>query len=230
MGILYLVSTPIGNLRDITLRALEILAEVDIIACEDTRKTGFLLRRLKISNKAELLSFYEENESKRIPQLIRFLKEGKDIALVSNAGTPAISDPGFKLVRQAVEQEIKVEAVPGASAVLAALVSSGLPTDKFVFLGYLPRKQGKREKIFQNLLSINQLIGITVVFFESPYRLLKTLADLKKVFGDIEIVTARELTKIHEEIRKEKVSQAINFFEKNKPKGEFTLLFNISRE
>lgn len=240
MGTLYLVSTPIGNLEDITLRAKRILVEVDIIACEDTRKTGMLLKKLAISTRNEvrprtgsdlvtkkprLISYYEENELKRIPQIIGFLKEGKNVALVSNAGTPTVSDPGFKLVRECVDKDIKVESIPGASAILAALVSSGLPTDKFTFLGYLPKKQGKRKKLLENLVLACRYINTTTIIFISPYRLIKVLTDMKDVFGDIEIVICRELTKIHEEIRREKINQSIAHFKKIKPKGEFTLLF-----
>lgn len=233
MGKLYIVSTPIGNLEDITFRAKRILSEVDVIACEDTRKTGILLTRfnlvpgLTLQRKPSLISYYEENESVRMPQIISLLKEGKNVALVSNAGTPTISDPGFKLVRECLNQGIQVEAIPGPSAILTALVSSGLPTDKFLFLGYLPKKSGKRQKLFQNLGMIYRYIEPTIVFFESPYRLLETLKELQEIFGDIEIVICRELTKIHEEIRREKISQSILHFEKNPAKGEVTLFFNI---
>lgn len=239
MGKLYLVSTPIGNLEDITLRAKRILSEVEIIACEDTRKTGLLLNRVRPGSrsdlsggqtwlKPQLISYYEENELKRIPEIIQFLKEGKNIALVSNAGTPTISDPGFKLVRECVNQGIKVEAIPGASAILTALVSSGLPTDKFLFLGYLPKKQGKKKKLLESIKATQQFSNLTIILYESPYRLTKTLEDLQLCFGDIEIVICRELTKIHEEIRREKVSESLKYFEKVKPKGEFTLLLNLS--
>lgn len=223
MGILYLVSTPIGNLEDITLRAKRILAEVEIIACEDTRKTGSLLKRLAI-HKTQLLSYYEENELKRIPQIIRLLREGKKVALVSNAGTPTVSDPGFKLVRESLKEGIKVEAIPGASAILAALIVSGLPTDKFLFLGYLPKKQGKRKQILESFPA-----KTTIILFESPHRLLKTLKEMKEILGEIEVVICRELTKVYEEIRREKLSQAIAHFEKVKPKGELTLLFRGSK-
>ncbi len=223
MATLYLVSTPIGNLEDITLRARRVLGGVDIIACEDTRKTGLLLQKLGLETRPQLLSYYEENELQRIPQIIQLLKEGKDVALVSNAGTPTISDPGFKLVRETIKENIKVEAIPGASAVLAALVSSGLPTDKFLFLGFLPKKEGKKKKIIEDFPP-----KTTIIFFESPYRLLKTLKILKNVWDDKEIVICRELTKLHEEIRREKIGEAIDYFEKNKPKGEFVLLLNIS--
>jgi 16S rRNA (cytidine1402-2'-O)-methyltransferase len=241
MGTLYIVSTPIGNMEDITLRARRILSEVDVIACEDTRKTGLLLQNIQdkpceVSPRtrfhlAKLISYYEENELRRIPEIIQFLKEGKNVALVSNAGTPTISDPGFKLVRECVSQEIAVEAIPGPSAILTALVSSGLPTDKFLFLGYLPKKQGKRRKLFESLKAIQQpacrQAGLTIIFYESPYRLIKTLTDLKETFGDIPIVICREMTKIHEEIRREKISDAIKHFEQVQPKGEFTLLLYL---
>lgn len=239
MGTLFVVSTPIGNLEDITLRAKRILFEVDIIACEDTRKTGLFLNRVqpctgsnlaKHKRKPLLLSYFEENELKRIPEIIKFLKEGKNVALVSNAGTPTISDPGFKLVRECIKEGIKVEAVPGASAVLTALVSSGLPTDKLLFLGYLPKKSGKRQKLFQNIASIYQYMKPTVIFYESPYRVIASLKDLKEVFGNIKIVICRELTKIHEEIRRKKISESITHFEKTKPRGEFTLLFSLPKK
>lgn len=229
MGKLYIVSTPIGNLEDITIRAKRVLSEVEIIACEDTRKTGMLLSRLNILKK-QLLSYYEENELRRIPEIINLLKQDKNVALVSNAGTPTISDPGFKLVRECLNQGIEVEAIPGASSILTALVSSGLPTDKFLFLGYLPKKQTKRQKLFQNIGMIYRYIEPTIVFFESPYRLLETLKELREIFGDIDIAICRELTKIHEEIRREKISQSILHFEKNPAKGEVTLLFNIPQE
>ena len=202
MAILYLVSTPIGNLEDITLRAKRILGEVDIIACEDTRKTGVLLVKLNIPRK-RLLSYYEENELRRIPEIVRLLKEGKNVALVSNAGTPTISDPGFKLVRECLIQGIKVEAIPGPSAILTALVSSGLPTDKFLFLGYLPKKQGKRKKLLENCKL--SAVHYTLIFYESPHRLIETLKDLQEIFGDIEIVLCRELTKIYEEIKRKRI-------------------------
>lgn len=240
MGRLYLVSTPIGNLEDITLRAIRILSEVDLIACEDTRKTSFLVNVNKVRprtrtdlargnlarGRPKLLSYYEENELKRIPQIISLLKEGKNVVLVSNAGTPTISDPGYKLVRECIQQGIEVQAIPGASAILTALVSSGLPTDKFLFLGYLPKKQGKRRVLLEKFLMIYRYINISVVFYESPNRLIKTLKDLIVFFGDIDIVICRELTKIHEEIRREKISESIKHFEQVKPRGEFTLLLN----
>jgi 16S rRNA (cytidine1402-2'-O)-methyltransferase len=221
---LYLVSTPIGNLKDITQRALEILSMVEIVACEDTRKTGLLLQKFNIQNKPQLLSYYEENEQKRIPEIVRYLKEGKNIALVSNAGTPTISDPGYKLVRECINQNITIESIPGPSAILTALTSSGLPTDKFLFLGFLPKKEGKRLKLLKDYSLLPT--PYTLIFFESPFRLLKTLKELKETFGDIEIVICRELTKVFEEIRREKISTSINRFIEVRPKGEFTILFN----
>ena len=223
MAILYLVSTPIGNLKDITLRAIGVLSSVDIIACEDTRKTGFLLQKLNIKSKPQLLSYYEENEQGRIPQIINFLKEGQSVALVSNAGTPTISDPGYKLVRECINENILVESIPGSSSVLTALTVSGLPTDKFLFLGFLPKKEGKRKTIFESLPQ-----KTTIIFFESPFRLLKTLKELKKLLGDINVVICRELTKVFEEIRREKIQASINHFLEVKPKGEFVILFNLS--
>jgi len=220
---LYLVSTPIGNLKDITLRVIEVLSTVNIIACEDTRKTGLLLEKLEIKNKPQLLSYYEENEQGRIPQIINFLKEGKSVALVSNAGTPTISDPGYKLVRECINENIPVESIPGPSSVLTALTSSGLPTDKFLFFGFLPKKEGKRKQILESLPK-----KTTIIFFESPFRLLKTLKELKELLGDINVVICRELTKVFEEVRREKIQASINHFLEVKPKGEFVILFNLS--
>lgn len=223
MGKLFVVSTPIGNLEDITLRAKKVLAEVDLVACEDTRKTGMLLARLNLPKK-ELLSYYEENESKRIPEIIQLIKLGKNIALVSNAGTPTISDPGFKLVRECIAEGITIETIPGASSVLAALVASGLPTDKFLFLGYPPKKDSKRKKLLQSYKTVP--VSCTFIFYESPYRLLETLSDLMSVFGDIQIVLCRELTKVFEEIKRGKISDLLPYYKATKPQGEFTLLFH----
>mgnify|MGYP001577379890 CR=1 FL=1 len=227
MGILYIVATPIGNLQDITFRAIETLKKVDAIACEDTRKTGFLLKTFQIPNKM-LLSYYEQNETTRIPEIINALKNGLNIALVSDAGTPTISDPGFKLVRECIKMGIKVESIPGPSSLISALVSSGLPTDKFFFVGYPPAKPGHRKKLFENIASMIQIIKATIILFEAPHKLIKTLEELKEVFGDIDIVIARELTKIHEEVRREKASQSIDHFKKVNPKGEFVILLNSS--
>ncbi len=228
MGNLYIVATPIGNLQDITLRAIEVLRQVDIIACEDTRKTGLLLQNIiKGDKKPRLISYYEQNELLRIPEIISALKDGIDIALVSDAGTPTISDPGFKLIRECVREGIKVESIPGPSAVITSLVSSGLPTDKFLFLGYPPRKPGHRKSLFENVKAASLLIKSTIIFFEAPHKIIRTLEELKVTFGDIDIVIARELTKIHEEIRREKISESILHFSKVNSKGEFVILFNL---
>ena len=236
-GILYIIATPIGNLQDISFRAIKILYSVEIIVCEDTRHTGLLLKYIRDNNlssqkdfKPALLSYYEQNELKRIPQILNVLKNGVNVALVSDAGTPTISDPGFKLVRECILLGIKVESIPGPSSVISALVVSGLPTDKFLFLGYLPKKQGKRKNLFSELFQCFKTfrqIHPTVIFFESPHRLLETLEDLKEVFGDIGIVICRELTKIHEEIRREKISESIKHFTKTSAKGEFVVLFKL---
>lgn len=229
MGNLYIVATPIGNLQDITLRAIEVLRKVDAIACEDTRKTGLLLHNIiKEDKKPRLISYYEQNELQRIPEIITGLKNGLNIALVSDAGTPTISDPGFKLIRECIKEGIKVESIPGPSAVITSLAVSGLPTDKFLFLGYPPRKPGHRKSLFDNVKSASTLIKSTIIFFEAPHRISRTLEELKGIFGDIDIVIARELTKIHEETRRGKISSLIEHFSKVTPKGEFVLLFNLN--
>jgi len=222
MNKLYLVSTPIGNLKDITLRAIDTLSSVDVIACEDTRKTGLLLKKVRNKNNPQLLSYYEENELKRIPEIISLLKSEKSVALVSNAGTPTISDPGFKLVRECIKEGIKIEAIPGASAILSALVISGLSTNKFIFLGFLPKKEGKRKKILEKLEK-----DVTTIVYVSPYRLIKRLEELKSLFGDIEVVVCRELTKIYEEVKRDRISDLLSYFGKKKIKGELTLCFKI---
>ena len=206
---LFIVSTPIGNLEDITLRAIRILTSVDTILCEDTRRTGLLLQHLHI--KKPLIPYYEEIEDRKIPEIIALLQH-KSIALVSDAGTPLISDPGFKLVRECIQRGIKVESIPGPSAAIAALTSSGLPPDKFIFLGFVNKK---------NFPSVKP--GVTAIFYAAPHKLVQNLKDLGAAFGDIEIVVCRELTKVHEEIWKGAISQALSHF--SHPKGEFVLLF-----
>lgn len=235
MGTLFIVATPIGNLEDITLRALKTLFNVDIIACEDTRRTGLLLEKLLTNfatnpedkRKPKLLSYYDQNELQRIPEIITLLKADQNIALVSDAGTPLISDPGFKLVRECLVQNIKVESIPGSSSVMTALTSSGLPTDKFTFVGYPPHKSGHRKTFYENIKAAQDLLKTTVILFEAPHKLLKTLVELKEIFGDIEIVLCRELTKVYEEVRREKISEALVHFKKTQPKGEFVLLFHL---
>ena len=231
MGILYIVATPIGNLQDISLRALETLKFVDFIAAEDTRQTSILLRNFFKENTKEmtdkLISYYDEVENLKIPQVINLLINGKNIALVSDAGTPAISDPGFKLVREALINNIQVISVPGATSLISALVSSGLPTDKFLFLGFLPQKPGHRITLLNDTKKSLEILSSTVIIFESPYKLKGSLLSIKEVFGNIEIVIARELTKIHEEVKRERVDFFLKKYEKYNPKGELVLLFNL---
>jgi len=220
---LFIVATPIGNLKDITLRALEVLKAVDYILCEDTRVTGKLLNHFEISKK--LVPFNDFNEDKKAQAVINDLMLGQNIALVSDAGTPLISDPGYKLVRACIHQGIAVETIPGPSSVIAALTISGLPPDKFTFVGYLPKKDSKRKKLLEDLKRSREIVRSTIIAFESPFRLLKALEDIKEVFGDIEITICRELTKMHEEVKQEKISESITYFSKNIPKGELVLLW-----
>lgn len=239
MGNLYLVATPIGNLDDITIRALKILFTVDGIACEDTRKTGQMLKLLRsryekvlVDEAIEipdqrLISYYEQNEFRRIPDLVTALKNGLHIALVSDAGTPAVSDPGFRLVLACIKEGIKVVPIPGASSVLTSLIASGLPTDSFLFLGYPPRKEGKRKQLYASLREIKSKLSTTIILFEAPHKLIKTLEELESAFGNIDIIIGRELTKVHEEFRREAIHESISHFSKHSPKGEFALLFHV---
>ncbi len=222
MGTLFLVSTPIGNLKDITLRAIETLKAVDFILCEDTRVTGKLLSEYGIEKR--MTAFNEFNENTKAVEVLATLESGASLALVSDAGTPLISDPGYKLVRDAIARGIKVESIPGSSAVITALTVSGLAPDRFLYLGYLPKKDGKRNSLLAEVKTLIDTFRTTVVFYESPFRLLKALENIKDVFGDIDIVTCRELTKLHEEVRREKVTEAIEHFSKVSPKGEFVIL------
>ena len=219
-GVLYVVATPIGHLKDITLRALETLKAVDLIACEDTRRTKILLVHYDIATPQ--ISFYSQNQFRKIPYLIDELKKGKNIAIVSDAGTPGISDPGFFLVQKAIEQGLKVETVPGVSAVVTALSASGLPTDGFVFLGFLPRKTGKIKKVFEKVAGLEK----TIVFYESPYRLKKTLKIITEIFSaDSDIVICRELTKKFEEFIRGNVLDIIGKLPE-KIMGEITVLIS----
>jgi 16S rRNA (cytidine1402-2'-O)-methyltransferase len=231
MGNLYIVATPIGNLQDISLRASKILSSVDFILCEDARTAQILLKSIDKDyelreKKPKLIPFYEGNEIKIIGEVLDTLKKGFNIAVISDAGTPTISDPGFKLVREAIKNEIKVISVPGPTSLISALVSSGLPTDKFLFLGFLPKKIGHRKTLLENLNKSLMIIPSTVIFFESPHRLIKTLEELKNEFGDIEVVVARELTKLYEEVKKDKISNQLIHFQKG-VRGEIVVLFNL---
>lgn len=217
-GTLYVVATPIGNLEDITLRAIRILKEVDLIAAEDTRHTRKLLTHYGIST--PLTSYYDQIESEKAPALIEQVHAGKNIALVSDAGTPGISDPGYRLLKGAWEAGISVVPIPGPSTLTALLSVGGLPTDRLVFEGFLPAKQGQRQKMLEHLKREER----TLVFFESPHRLLDTLHDLEQILGDRQIVIGRELTKMYEELRRGLVSQVRQLLPDRELKGEIALL------
>ncbi|HEV8237769.1 MAG TPA: 16S rRNA (cytidine(1402)-2'-O)-methyltransferase [Thermoanaerobaculia bacterium] len=217
-GRLLVVSTPIGNLGDLSPRAREALASADVVACEDTRHTGLLLSRLGI--KARLVSYHEHNERARLPALLASLADGETVALVSDAGTPLVSDPGFVLVRGAVAQGAAVEAIPGPSALLAALVVSGLPPLPFTFAGFPPQKLGKRRTFFARLAALEH----TVVFYESPHRIAASLADAATAFGDRSAVVARELTKLHEQVHRGTLTELAASFADEKPRGELVIV------
>ncbi len=217
-GVLYPVGTPIGNLKDISLRALQILKEVNLIACEDTRHTRKLLSHYDIHT--PLTSFYEQNQLKKTPYLIRCLKGGEDIALVSKAGMPGISDPGCYLIKEAVKEGIKIVPIPGPTALAVGLVASGLPTGSFVFEGFLGRRKAERVKKLSQLKDEKR----TIVLYEAPHRIRKILPEIRKIMGDRYIAIGRELTKKFEEIIRGKVSEVEVVFEKKEPRGEFTLI------
>jgi len=217
-GILYICGTPIGNLEDITLRSLKILKEVNLIAAEDTRHTLKLLNHYRINTK--VTSYYEYNKFKKAPYLVEILKNGQDIALVSDAGMPGISDPGYVLIDLALKNNIKIIPVPGVSALITALVVSGLPTDKFVFEGFLPRKIKERKRYFKSIENEER----TIIFYETPHRLKKALKDMLEILGDRKVVIARELTKLYEEIIRGKLSQVLTEISTKEVKGEITLI------
>ncbi|MEA1964328.1 MAG: 16S rRNA (cytidine(1402)-2'-O)-methyltransferase [Candidatus Aerophobetes bacterium] len=217
-GCLYPVGTPIGNLKDITLRALEVLKDVDLIASEDTRRTRKLLSHYDIHT--PLISFYEHNELERIPSVIKQIKEGKNIALVSNAGMPGISDPGCSLIKEAVREGIRVVAVPGPTALVSTLVSSGFSTREFVFEGFLGRKRSMRLNRLKRLKDEKR----TIIIYEAPHRIKKVLPEIKEILGDRRIAVGREITKKFEEILRGRVGEIEKIFEKRKPQGEFTLV------
>ena len=202
---------------------------MEIVLCEDTRKTLNLLNHFKKPGQSlpKLISYFEENELQRIPEVISELKKGTEIALVTNSGTPTISDPGFKLVRECRKEGIKVVSLPGPSSPVSALASSGLPTDKFIFLGFPSDKSGQRTKLFESVKNSLESLSATVIFFESPYRIQKSLMDLESVLGDIEIVICRELTKVFEETESKKISEFLEKFKSKPPKGEFIVLFHL---
>lgn len=217
-GTLYIVATPIGNLEDMTFRAVRVLKEVSIIAAEDTRHTGILLRKYGIST--PLTSLYDHVEKEKSASIIEKLKEGGDVAYVSDAGTPGVSDPGYILVREAVLAGIRVSPIPGASALTASLCASGLPMDSFVFMGFLPSRASRRLQLLADLKDEKK----TVIFYESPNRLLDALKDIKEAWGNRDIVISREVTKIHEEFVRGSVDEAIASFSDRVVKGEITIV------
>jgi len=217
-GILYIVSVPIGNLEDITLRALRILKEVDLIAAEDTRHTRKLLNHYDIHK--SIVSYHEYNETQMDKLLITKLQAGSNIAIVSDSGTPIISDPGFTIVNACIKEDIKIVPIPGPSSLLASVVVSGFPLHNFVYEGFLPPKKLRRIKKLMSLIDEKR----TMVFFESPHRLVKSLNDMLEIFGDREIVIANDLTKMFEEIYRGSISSAIKKYTESAPKGEFTLV------
>lgn len=220
-GTLFIVATPIGNLEDITHRALRVLREVDLIACEDTRHTRKLLNHFGITTPT--ISYHEHNELERAAELCELLKSGKTVALVSDAGTPLISDPGFRLVKAAIERGISVQPIPGAAALVTALSAAGLATDQFMFAGFLPGRAGTRRAKLSDLSSI----PATLVFYEAPHRIKATLKDARDILGDRDAVIARELTKLHEEFARGSLSELISHFsEIEAPRGELVLIIS----
>ncbi len=224
MGTLYIVATPIGNLEDITLRALRVLKEADIIACEDTRNSKILLKRYGIEGR--LVSYYGAREKGKARELMRHLRDSKDVALISEAGMPGISDPGAVIVREAVSAGIPVVPIPGPSALITALAASGLPSDRFIFEGFLPRKELERKR---RLVELSEQKG-TMIFYESPRRLRATLSDIRAVMGDRRAVVVRELTKIHEEFLRGKTSELIDKFGDREARGEIVIVLEGSKD
>ncbi len=231
---LYIVATPIGNLQDITLRAAEVLLKSNIVICESASKAGIMLAFISKtfgsqSYKPRIISLTENEEEAKIPMILKIL-EDQNAALISEAGTPLISDPGFKLVRQAIKNNVKVIPIPGPSAPIAALSASGLPTDRFLFIGFLPKREAGRRKQLESLkevLSPEKKFMPTVILFEAPHRVVECLQTIKSVFGNIDIVMARELTKSYEEFRRQKIDEMIEGIRSKQVKGEVTLLFSL---
>ena len=215
---LYIIASPIGNLEDITFRAISILKKCDLILCEDTRKSQHLLRKYEIKKK--LFSYHRFNEKRSLEKIITALEEKNHIALLSDAGTPAIQDPGHLLINKVIEKGLPYTAIPGPSSILQALVLSGISWEKFQFIGYLPKKDGKKKKALQEALSYE---GATI-FFESPYRIMKTLQVMQSLSSDAILCLCREMTKLHEEVIRKSALELFEHFSKHKPKGEFTLV------
>lgn len=223
-GCLHLVATPIGNLEDITLRALRILKEADLIACEDTRQTQKLLNHYEIRKK--MVSYHEHNEMTRAPELVIEMEQGAKVALVTDAGMPAISDPGHHLVTLCLRHKIPVVPVPGATALVAALAASGMPTDEFLFLGFLPNRSTDRRKALKPLSGENR----TLVFYEAPHRLREMLTDARQALGNRPAVVAREVTKLHEEFARGTLDELVAEFTRREPRGEITVLIGAPNE
>ncbi len=221
-GTLYIVATPIGNLEDITHRAVRILREADLIACEDTRHTAKLLAHYGIEKPT--VSYHEHNEAARAEELVGKLKEGLKVAQVSDAGMPGISDPGYRLIKLAIEQGIQVVPVPGPSAVIAALAASGLPTDSFQFLGFLPARSGERRTLLESLRVAQQ----TIVLYEAPHRLVEAMREIVEILGAVPVVVARELTKVHEEFIRSSAAEVLSALQQREVKGEITLVIGKS--
>ena len=220
MGTLYIVATPIGNLRDISDRAKDVLRTVDTVLAEDTRQTRIMLETIGASPK--LQPYHDFNKERATPPIVESLKAGADMAVVCDAGTPGIADEAFYLVRTAIRHGIAVVPVPGACSIIAALVASGLPTDRFIFENFLPVKSGRRRAVLESLKTEPR----TVIFYESPYRIVKTLSEMAEILGPVSVVIGRELTKIYEEFLRGTPSALFEHFSKIKPRGEFVVLFN----
>ncbi len=220
---LYVVATPIGNLGDITLRAIEVLKSVDVVAAEDTRHSGILLKHLGI--KKPFVSYHEYNEATRTPELVERLARGENVALITDAGTPGVSDPGFRLIRECIKREVPFTIIPGPSSILTALVGSGFSTDKFSFGGFLPVKSGQRARELRAAAERDQ----PTIFFESPYRLIKTLVACTEVMPDRQLCIARELTKKFEEFRRGTAGDLLAHYQTHPPKGEIVLVISASQ-
>lgn len=218
---LYIVATPIGNLEDMTFRAVKTLGEVDLVLAEDTRVSKKLLTHFGITT--PLCTYHDFNKEKMTPLLVERLKKGETMALISDAGTPGIADPAFNLVRAAIKEQIPVVPVPGAAALVAALVCSGLPTDRFVFENFLPHKSSQRRKLFESLKSEHR----TIIFYETPHRIVKVLQEIDEVLGNIQVVIAREITKLYEQFLRGSAKELLEHFKTTSPRGEMVVLFNI---
>ncbi len=220
---LYVIATPIGNLGDITIRAIETLKKVEYLLCEDTRKTGLLLANLGIKNKAKLISFYDEVENQKIPEVVNLLKQDKEVGLITDAGTPVISDPGFKLISKCRELNLEYTAIPGASAVINGLVLSGLSSGRFAFLGFLPKKSGERKKVLEKYINFE---GAKIIY-ESPFRLIKLIEEIKMVIGSqVKLSVCREMTKKFEEIIVGTPDEVLKKIDSKRVRGEVVVIFD----